>query len=417
MQRYIINGGCKLYGTINVQGAKNAALPILAASILNNGINIIHNIPHITDVTTMIDILSGLGCHIKSEGKTLTIDSSVLNSTHVNDELVSLMRSSIILLGALLSKNEEVIFSYPGGCSIGRRPIDIHLKALRQMGAEISELCGYIVCKASKLKGTDITLDFPSVGATENIILASVKAEGQCIIRNAAKEPEIIDLQGYLNSMGAKVQGAGTDTIRIEGVSKLSDSEYYIMKDRIVAGTYMAACNMTGGDITLKGINKEDLGSIYPVLLSTGAILENENDSVRIKSDGNVLPIDRLTTMPYPGFPTDMQPQIITMLCIANGVSIVKETIFENRFRYIAQLQKMGADIITEGNSAVIKGVKNLHGAKVYAEDLRAGAALILAALKAHGKSEVYGVNFVKRGYDNIEGTLSSVGADIIIAN
>ncbi len=416
MQRYIINGGRKLYGTVNVQGAKNAALPILAASILNDGCDIIHNIPHITDVTTMLDILKGLGCKIKSEGSTVTIDSSVLNNTHVNDELVSFMRSSIILLGALLSKNEEVIFSYPGGCSIGRRPIDIHLKALRQMGAEISELCGYIVCKASRLKGADITLDFPSVGATENIILAAVKAEGICIIRNAAKEPEIVDLQGYLNSMGARVRGAGTDTIYIEGVSTLANTEYYIMKDRIVAGTYMAACNMTGGEIVLSGINKEDLGAIYPVLLSAGAILENKNNNVKIKSDGNVLPIDRLTTMPYPGFPTDMQPQIITMLCIADGVSIVKETIFENRFRYIAQLQKMGADIITEGNSAVIKGVKKLHGAKVYAEDLRAGAALILAALKAEEKSEVYGVNFVKRGYDNIEGTLNSLGADIAVA-
>lgn len=417
MQRYVINGGRRLEGIIDVQGSKNASLPILAASILNGKNNIIHNIPDITDVTIMLDILKGLGCGVKVEGKTVVIDSSSINNTHVSDELVSLMRSSFILLGALLSKNEEVIFSYPGGCSIGRRPIDIHLKALRQMGAEISELCGYIICKASKLKGADITLDFPSVGATENIILAAAKASGQCIIRNAAKEPEIADLQGYLNSMGAKVSGAGTDTICIQGVSDLYDTEYYIMKDRIVAGTYIAACNMTGGDVSLKGINKEMLGAIYPVIAAAGATLKNDDNSVRIISDAKILPTDRITTMPYPGFPTDMQPQITTMLTVADGVSVVKETIFENRFRYIAQLQKMGADIITEGNSVLIKGVKKLHGAKVYAEDLRAGAALILAALKAGERSEVYGINFVKRGYDNIEGVLSSIGADITLSD
>jgi len=417
MQRYVINGGRKLEGIIDVQGSKNAALPILAASILNNSTNIIHNIPHIADVTIMLDILKGLGCSVKKEGKTVIIDSSTINNTHVSDELVSLMRSSIILLGALLSKNEEVIFSYPGGCTIGRRPIDIHLKALRQMGAEISELCGYIICKASKLKGADITLDFPSVGATENIILASVKAEGQCVIRNAAREPEIVDLQGFLNAMGAKVSGAGSDTVYIEGVKELHDAEYSIMKDRIAAGTYLTACNMTGGDVTLKGVTKELLGAIYPVLVSSGARLKSNSDHVRIISHAKILPIDKITTMPYPGFPTDMQPQITTMLSVASGVSIVKETIFENRFRYIAQLQKMGADIITEGNSAVIKGVEKLHGAKVYAEDLRAGAALILAALKAEEKSEVYGVNFVKRGYDDIESVLSGVGADITVAD
>lgn len=417
MQKYVINGGRRLEGIIDVQGSKNASLPILAASILNGGINIIHDIPSIADVAIMLDILKGLGCGVVTEGKTVIIDSSSINNTHVSDELVSLMRSSFILLGALLSKNEEVIFSYPGGCTIGRRPIDIHLKALREMGAEISELCGYIICKASILKGADISLDFPSVGATENIILASVKAQGQTVIRNAAKEPEIIDLQGYLNSIGAKVSGAGTDTIFIEGVSELHDTEYHIMKDRIVAGTYIAACNMTGGDVLLKGINKEMLGAIYPVIAGAGAALISDNNSVRIMSNAKVLPIDRITTMPYPGFPTDMQPQITTMLSIADGVSVVKETIFENRFRYIAQLQKMGTDIITEGNSVLIKGVKRLHGAKVYAEDLRAGAALIMAALKANERSEVYGINFVKRGYDNIEGVLAQVGADIYLSD
>lgn len=417
MQKYVINGGRKLEGIIDVQGSKNASLPILAASILNGGINIIHDIPSIADVAIMLDILKGLGCNVKTEGKTVSIDSSTINNTHVSDELVSLMRSSFILLGALLSKNEEVIFSYPGGCTIGRRPIDIHLKALREMGAEISELCGYIICKASKLKGADISLDFPSVGATENIILAAVKAQGQTVIRNAAKEPEIVDLQGYLNSIGAVVSGAGTDTIYIEGVSALHDTQYHIMKDRIVAGTYIAACNMTGGDVLLKGINKEMLGAIYPVMASAGAILKSDDSGVRVKSNAKVLPIGRITTMPYPGFPTDMQPQITTMLSIADGVSVVKETIFENRFRYIAQLQKMGTDIITEGNSVLIKGVKRLHGAKVYAEDLRAGAALIMAALKANERSEVYGINFVKRGYDNIEGVLAQVGADITLSD
>ncbi|NMC57591.1 MAG: UDP-N-acetylglucosamine 1-carboxyvinyltransferase [Eubacteriaceae bacterium] len=417
MQKYVINGGRKLEGIIDVQGSKNASLPILAASILNGGINIIHDIPSIADVAIMLDILKGLGCNVVTEGKTVSIDSSTINNTHVSDELVSLMRSSFILLGALLSKNEEVIFSYPGGCTIGRRPIDIHLKALREMGAEISELCGYIICKASKLKGADISLDFPSVGATENIILAAVKAQGQTVIRNAAKEPEIVDLQGYLNSIGAVVSGAGTDTIYIEGVSALHDTQYHIMKDRIVAGTYIAACNMTGGDVLLKGINKEMLGAIYPVMASAGAILKSDDSGVRVKSNAKVLPIGRITTMPYPGFPTDMQPQITTMLSIADGVSVVKETIFENRFRYIAQLQKMGTDIITEGNSVLIKGVKRLHGAKVYAEDLRAGAALIMAALKANERSEVYGINFVKRGYDNIEGVLAQVGADITLSD
>ena len=417
MQRYVLKGGRRLEGIIDVQGSKNASLPILAASILNGKNNIIHNIPDITDVSIMLDILKGLGCGIKTEGKTVIIDSSKINNMHVSDELVSLMRSSFILLGALLSKNEEVIFSYPGGCSIGRRPIDIHLKALRQMGAEISELCGYIICKAAKLKGADIALDFPSVGATENIILAAAKAQGQCVIRNAAKEPEIMDLQGYLNSMGAQVSGAGTDTIYIKGVPELYDTEYHIMKDRIVAGTYLAACNMTGGDVLLKGINKEMLGAIYPVIASTGAVLKSDENSVRIISDSKIQPIDRITTMPHPGFPTDMQPQLNTMRSVADGVSVVKETIFENRFRYIAQLQKMGTDIITEGNSVLIKGVERLHGARVQAEDLRAGAALIMAALKAGEKSEIYGVNYVKRGYDNIEGVLSSIGADIKLSD
>ncbi len=415
MLKCVVNGSNKLYGDVRVQGSKNASLPILAAAILCEGETVIHNIPDITDIGIMLNLLRELGCKVTEEGKSVIINSMELNCMYVRDELVAQMRSSIIILGALLSRGQDVKISYPGGCSIGLRPIDLHLKALKKLGADIREENGYIFCKATRLKGADISLDFPSVGATENIILASATAEGTCVIRNAAKEPEIIDLQGYLNACGARVSGAGTDTVTVTGVPKLRCSEYTIMADRIAAGTYMAACHMTGGDVFLRGVTREGIGAIYDTMLAAGADMREQRDGLRISSDGRVKPIDKLTTMPYPGFPTDMQPQISTMLCVADGVSIVKETIFENRFRHIVQLLKMGADITTEGNTAIIKGVSHLYGARVYAEDLRAGAALIIAALRAEGQSEIYGVNYILRGYDDIDGTLRALGADIKI--
>lgn len=413
MTKYIVEGGTKLLGEISITGAKNSVLPILAATVLNNNSNTLLNIPSISDLDIMVKILSAIGCNVNIIGNIVTVDSRTLNSTLIPEDLVREMRSSIILMGAMLSRCGEVQISYPGGCEIGSRPIDLHLKALKQMGVEIKESHGYIYCKAEKLTGSQIQLDYPSVGATENIILAAVKAEGTTVIRNAAKEPEIVDLQNFLNKTGAKVFGAGTSVIRIDGVDNLNSVEHSIIPDRIVAGTYMIAAAITGGELILRNIEVEHLQSIIAKLKECGCMIYNNCTTLKIVSPRQIKSIETIQTQPYPGYPTDMQAQMMSLLTISNGTSIITETVFENRFKHVPELLRMGANIKTVGNVAVIKGVKELSGAKVTSKDLRGGASLILASLVAKGTTVIEGVHHVLRGYENFDKQLRSLGAKI----
>ncbi len=415
MDKYIINGGYKLEGEINIPGAKNSVLPILAASVLTGKTSIISNIPNLKDVDIMVKLLSHLGARVCFEDNIITVDSSGINKMYLPEELVREMRSSIILMGAMLARFGEVRISYPGGCEIGPRPIDLHLKFLRQMGAEIEEAHGFLDCKTTGLKGCDIQLDYPSVGATENIILAAVTADGVTTIRNAAREPEIIDLQNYLNKAGAKITGAGSSVISVEGTKSLNSCSHQIIPDRIVTGTYMVAAAMTKGEVILKNIVTEHIQSIIAKLKETGAIIYYNGNSLKVIGPNRLNSLEMLQTLPYPGFPTDMQAQMMTLLTIANGTSIVNETVFENRFKHSEELIKMGAKIKTFGNVAVIKGVKTLTGAKVFAKDLRGGAALVLAGLIAQGTTEVNNIFHVNRGYENMYLNLKDLGAKIEI--
>ncbi|MBS4535410.1 UDP-N-acetylglucosamine 1-carboxyvinyltransferase [Clostridium sp. D2Q-14] len=413
MSKYIIEGGKRLVGEVSISGAKNSVLPILAATVLNNNINTIFNVPEIIDLKVMIKILSAVGCKVNKLDDIVTVDSRTLDTVRIPEELVREMRSSIILMGAMLSRCQEVEVSYPGGCEIGPRPIDFHLKALKELGAEIEESHGFIYCKGKNLKGADIQLDYPSVGATENIMLASIKAKGTTIIRNAAKEPEIIDLQNYLNAMGCKIYGAGTSIIRIDGVNHLNSVEHTIIPDRIVAGTYMIASGITGGEIVLKNIEVDHIQSIIAKLREAGCLIYNNCTNLKIIGPKRVTPIESLQTIPYPGFPTDMQAQIMSLLTIANGTSIITETIFENRFKHVPELVRMGANIKTVGNVAIVKGVKELTGAKVTAKDLRGGASLLLSGLAAKGTTIIENIYHMDRGYEKLEENFTLIGAKI----
>lgn len=418
MEKYIINGGHKLVGETSILGAKNAVLPILAATVIGGNKSTILNIPNLRDVEIMEEILIALGCAIERNGSTMVVDTKPLNQITVPEELVREMRSSIIFMGSMLSRCNEVVISYPGGCEIGPRPIDLHLKALRAMGAEIEEGHGHLYCKTKGLKGCDIQLDYPSVGATEDIIMAAVTAEGTTSIRNAAREPEIIDLQNYLNKAGAKISGAGTSVITIEGVkNSFIDLTHTIMPDRIVAGTIMTATAITGGDVIIKDIIVEHLLGIIAKLKETGVIVYSNGNSIKITGPRKINPIEMLQTLPYPGFPTDMQAQMMALLSIANGTSIICETVFENRFKHAEELIRMGANIKTFGRIAVVSGVKELTGAKTTAKDLRGGAALTLAGLVAKGTTEVHNICHIERGYEDLHLTLGSLGADIIKVN
>lgn len=412
--KYIINGGNKLMGEVSVSGAKNSVLPILAATVIGENKSTIFNIPNLRDVEIMESILLSLGCTVKRTGNIMEIDSKPLNQIVVPEELVREMRSSIILMGAMLSRTGEVVITYPGGCEIGPRPIDLHLKALRSMGAIIEESHGQLYCKTEGLKGCDIQLDYPSVGATENIILAAVKAKGTTVIRNAAREPEIIDLQNYLNKSGAKVSGAGTSVITIEGVKELKDVTHTIIPDRIVAGTLMVASTITGGDIILNNIIVEHLLGTIAKLKEAGVLIYTNGNSLKVAGPRKVNSIEMIQTLPYPGFPTDMQAQMMALLSIANGTSIICETVFENRFKHGEELIRMGANIKIFGRVAVINGVKELTGAKVTAKDLRGGAALTLAGLVAKGTTEVQNIYHIERGYEDFHITLQNLGADIV---
>ncbi|RBP61812.1 UDP-N-acetylglucosamine 1-carboxyvinyltransferase [Alkalibaculum bacchi] len=415
MSKYVVKGGNRLEGEVSIQGSKNAALPILAATVLNQGESIISNVPDIHDVDVMIKILKSIGCRVQKEGNLLVVDSSNVSSVEVSESLVREMRSSIILLGALLSKHKETVFSYPGGCDIGLRPIDIHLMGLRKLGAEITESHGYIYCKADKLYGNNITLDFPSVGATENIMLAASLAEGETIIRNAAKEPEIADLQNFINAMGGNVSGAGSGHIVIKGASKLNDVKYRVTSDRIVAGTYLAASAITEGNVLLRDVAIEDLRAVCAKLAETGCkITVGENGEVWARGPKTIQPIESLITQPYPGFPTDMQAQVLALLTLANGTSVVNETIFESRYKHVPELIRMGAHVKIEGRIAIVQGVKKLMGADVKSTDLRGGASLILAGLAAEGTTTIHSIDHIHRGYEKLDENLRSLGANII---
>ncbi|MFZ7134021.1 MAG: UDP-N-acetylglucosamine 1-carboxyvinyltransferase [Eubacteriales bacterium] len=415
MSKYIVTGGNKLKGEVIVQGSKNAALPILAATVLNQAESIIENVPNIHDVDIMIKILKSIGCNVKKEGNTLIVDSSKIDSVEVSESLVREMRSSIILLGAVLARHKETIFSYPGGCDIGLRPIDIHLTGLRKLGAQVKESHGYIYCRADRLLGSNISLDYPSVGATENIMLAASLAEGETILRNAAKEPEINDLQNFLNAMGAKIHGAGTSIINIQGVKKLNPVRYSVISDRIAAGTYIVASCITGGEIILKNIDIEDIRIVCSKLSETGCNIESyDSGEIIIHSPKKILPIESLITLPHPGFPTDMQAQVVALLTVAKGTSIINETIFENRFKHVPQLIRMGAKIKIEGRIAIIQGVDRLMGTIVDSSDLRGGAALVIAGLRADGVTTVENIFHIDRGYEKFHDNLKSLGADII---
>lgn len=413
MGKIVVNGGNKLIGEVYINGAKNAVLPILAATVVGNNESTIFNVPNLRDVEVMEKILLSLGCNVKRIDKMMWVDSKPLNSIKIPDELVREMRSSIILMGAMLSRCGEVIISYPGGCEIGPRPIDMHLKALRELGAEIEESHGFLYCKTKGLKGCEIQLDYPSVGATENIILAAVKAEGTTTIRNAAREPEIIDLQSYLNKAGAKVSGAGTSVVIIEGVDELKDITHNTMPDRIVAGTFMIASAITEGEVVLKNIIIDHLQATIAKLREAGCLIYNDSNTLKIIGPKKINSIEMIQTLPYPGFPTDMQAQMMALLSIANGTSIISETVFENRFKHVEELTRMGANIKTFGKVAVIKGVKELTGAKTTAKDLRGGACLVLAGLAAKGRTEVENVYHINRGYENFHIVLKDLGADI----
>lgn len=410
----MIEGGNPILGEITVQGAKNAVLPILAATVLADSECIIHNAPRLRDVNKTDLVLKRLGCNVRRDGNTVFINPTGFCSCRIGEDLMREMRSSIIFLGAIISRCGRADVSMPGGCPIGLRPIDLHLKGLRELGVNIKEEHGYINCSADKLRGANIHLDFPSVGATENIMLAAVYAEGETYISNAAREPEIIDLANFLNLMGAKVRGAGTGLIRIEGVSqRLCGAEYTVMPDRIVAATYLAAAAITDGEVFLRNTEPKHMGAMLHVLREMGTKIKVDGDTVHLKSRGRLKGVHNLRTMPYPGFPTDIQSPFMAAAAAANGTSVFTETIFENRFRHVDELVRMGADIRVEGRSAIVRGVEKLTGARVVAQELRGGAALVLAALAAEGESEISGIEYIDRGYEEIERYLADCNAVI----
>ena len=415
MEKLIVKGGNRLVGAVKTSGAKNAVLPIIAASILGTTPSHLDEVPMLEDVHTISEVLKCLGLAVECspEKNVLDIDSTEITSYEAPYELVRTMRASFLVMGPLLARIGKARISMPGGCAIGARPIDIHLKGFEALGVKIEQGHGYIEASAPEgLKGTSIYFDFPSVGATENIMMAASLADGTTILENVAEEPEIVDLANYLNKMGAKIRGAGTDTIRIEGVDKLHGADYTIIPDRIEAGTYMIAAAMTGGDVVVENVLPEHQKPLIAKLREAGAVVEEDIDKVRVIGQ-NPLKAVSIKTLPYPGFPTDMQAQMMAMMVIAEGRSKVTETVFENRFMHVVELNRMGAQISTEGRSAVIDGPSKLTGCDVRATDLRAGAAMILAGLVAEGTTRIGDLHHIDRGYENIVAKLKNLGADI----
>lgn len=414
MERLIVKGGNRLVGTVKTSGAKNAVLPIIAASILGTSPSRLDEIPALEDVRTICAVLGCLGIKVDaSEPHTLKIDSREITSCEAPYELVRSMRASFLVMGPLLARKGYARISQPGGCAIGTRPIDLHLKGFEALGVKIEQGHGYIEASAPEgMTGANIYLDFPSVGATENIMMAAAMANGTTVLENPAEEPEIVDLANYLNQMGARVRGAGTNVITIEGVSELHGVQHSVIPDRIEAGTYMIAAAMTGGDVIIENVLPEHQKPLIAKLREAGALVEEDIDRIHVVGSGKLKAVD-IKTLPYPGFPTDMQAQMMAMLSVAEGRSKITETVFENRFMHVVELNRMGANITTEGRSAVITGPAHLTGCTVRATDLRAGAAMILAGLVAEGATEICDIYHIDRGYEEIAAKLTRLGADI----
>lgn len=413
MEQYVIKGGNPLYGEVEIGGAKNAALAILAAAIMTDETVTIDNLPNVRDINVLLQAIEEIGAHVERvDIHKVKINGSFIRGVNVDNEFIRRIRASYYLIGALLGKYKHAEVALPGGCDIGSRPIDLHMKGFRSMGADIDIAHGLVIARAKELKGTHIYMDKVSVGATINIMMAAAMADGKTVIENAAKEPHVVDVANFLNRMGANIRGAGTDVIRIVGVEKLHATEYSVIPDQIEAGTFMFAVAATGGNVLVKDVIPKHLEATTAKLLEVGCQVEEFDDSVRVISDGH-LKHTQVTTLPYPGFPTDMQPQMAVLLGIAEGTSTVTESIFENRFKYVDELTRMGADIKVESNIAIISGVKRYTGARVNAPDLRAGAALVIAGLAADGITVVDDIYYIQRGYEALEEKLTKIGAKI----
>jgi len=412
LDKLIIKGGKKLTGEVSISGSKNAALPIFISTLLAPGLHEISNVPFLRDINTTIKVLESLGGAVQGNGNIVSIDTSNINSVEATYELVKTMRASVLVLGPLLARYGRARVSLPGGCAIGARPIDQHLKGLKALGAEINLSHGYVEATAKSLKGARVNFDMPTVGGTEHIMMTATLAKGDTIIENAAREPEITDLAMMLIAMGAKIEGAGSDTIKITGVKQLSPVNYRVMPDRIEAGTFMIAAAITGGDVKIKNMQLGDIDALIFKLLDTGVEITNKNGVVKVKGPKRLKSVN-IKTRPYPGFPTDMQAQFMALMSVADGASVIAENIFENRFMHVSELMRFGADITIDGRSATVKGVKKLSGAPVMATDLRASASLILAGLAADNTTEISRIYHLDRGYESIEKKLAALGADI----
>ncbi|TDA69741.1 MAG: UDP-N-acetylglucosamine 1-carboxyvinyltransferase [Clostridia bacterium] len=414
MGRIVVQGGSPLRGSVKVSGAKNAVLPIMAASLLAAGESMICGLPWLADVNTFCRLLAGLGvrCTRLVSERCLLLDCRELESLEAPYEYVRRLRASFLVAGPLLAREKYVRIALPGGCAIGSRPVELHLKGLAAMGAQVQIEHGWVEARADRLQGTSIYLDFPSVGATENIMMAAVLARGVTTIDNAASEPEIVDLGNFLNVMGARVTGMGTRVIRIEGVESLHPAAHTVIPDRIEAGTFMVAAALTGGEVRVENVIPEHMAAVTAKLREVGVHVEEAPAAIRVRGNGHLAACD-IKTLPYPGFPTDMQPQFAVLLSLARGTSVITETVFESRFAYLDELKRMGANLRVEGRTAVVRGVRKLQGAQVKAGDLRAGAAMVLAGLAAHGQTEIGCIHHIDRGYEDLVGKLAGLGASI----
>ncbi|MDD3250618.1 MAG: UDP-N-acetylglucosamine 1-carboxyvinyltransferase [Smithellaceae bacterium] len=411
MDKIVISGGRPLHGDVQISGAKNAALPVLTAALLTGEPCTFSNIPNLADIKTACKLLSNMGVEIEGAG-TVKISAEKITNSIAPYDLVKTMRASILVLGPLVARTGRARVSMPGGCAIGARPVNLHIKALQDMGATVDLQGGYIEARADRLKGADIYFDLPTVTGTENIMMAATLAEGTTVLNNAAREPEIVNLAEVLAGMGAKISGAGTDVITVTGVPELSGTEAAIIPDRIEAGTFMIAAGITGGEINVLGCIPQHLEALINKLRDAGMNIQPIEEGLRVAAGSKITSVD-VTTLPHPGFPTDLQAQIMAYLCVGSGLSVITETVFENRFMHVSELRRMGADITIQGSSAVVRGVPELNGAQTMATDLRASASLILAALVARGETEISRVYHIDRGYENIEKKFSALGADI----
>jgi UDP-N-acetylglucosamine 1-carboxyvinyltransferase len=411
MDKMVIEGGKRLAGEVRISGAKNAALPILASALLVDGWNTFHNIPDLLDIKTIKKLLKSLGVEMDGE-ETLRVNAGGVTNCEASYDLVRTMRASILVLGPLVARLGEARVSLPGGCAIGARPVNLHIKALQEMGAEVTLKDGYVEAKASRLKGAEIYFDVSTVTGTENIMMAATLADGTTVLKNAAREPEVVNLAETLIGMGARIEGAGNDVVVIRGVERLHPVEAAVIPDRIETGTFLIAAGITGGDIRVLGCDSLHLDALIVKLRDAGMRIDAAGDCLRAKGGGALRSVD-VKTLPYPGFPTDLQAQIMALMAIANGLSVITETVFENRFMHVSEMMRMGSDIVIQGTSAIVRGVPKLHGAPVMATDLRASASLILAGLAAEGQTVLSRVYHIDRGYQQIEKKLSALGADI----